>query len=196
MPAAPPDVLKLRALEQFAAQGFEGASLQRIALDAGYSKSSVLYHFDSKEALFDAALRPAVAAMAELVAAAPAPGVTADRRAFVIEFVDFLFEHRLAVAVIVNHGLALRGTPVIDEADGLSRALSARLQGRDDLDTIRFGVAMAGAAFVLVAADRWSDRRLPEHEVKRMLTAVLQELVSPAAPTPDGIARADHAVVA
>src|SRR3954468_15556257 len=140
------------ALRQFAAVGFEGASLQRIAADAGLSKSSVLYHFSSKEALLEAALRPAVDDLRLLVAAAAPLDADTDRLDFLGRFVDYLFAHRLEIAVIVNHGRPLSAIPVVAEADDLVAALAARLQPAvaGDRNAVRFGVALAGAAFMLV----------------------------------------------
>jgi len=39
------------ALQVFAAQGFRGATLDQIALEAGLSKPNLLYYFDTKEAI-------------------------------------------------------------------------------------------------------------------------------------------------
>jgi AcrR family transcriptional regulator len=166
--------------------GFEGASLQRIADDAGLSKSSVLYHFASKEALLDAALRPAVEDLRALVDAASVLADDAGRRAFVTRFAEYLLAHRLEVAVLVNHGQPLKGIPVIDEADGLVRRLSTCLRAADasDRDAVRFGVALAGATFVLVAADRWGPEHLSDEEVRALLADVLAGLVLPAAAQP------------
>ena len=167
------------ALRHFAAVGFEGASLQRIAVDAGLSKSSVLYHFASKDALLDAALRPAVDDLRCLLAEVPRSVDEAARSVFLARFVDYLYLHRLAVAVLINHGSSLAGHAVIDEADALVRNLSDRLgaAGSDDLDGIRFGVALAGAAFMLVAADRWAVATESEDDLRAGLTAVLADLV-------------------
>lgn len=167
------------ALKQFAAVGFDGASLQRIAADAGLSKSSVLYHFASKEALLDAALRPAVEDLAVLVEEMVALADDASRRAFLVRFVDYLYEHRLAIAVIFNHGQALHGHAVVDEADALVRHLAERLKpdGSADRSMLRFGVALSGAAFMLVAADRWSLNHVPDEEVRAELIDVLGEFV-------------------
>jgi len=167
------------ALRQFATVGFDGASLQRIAADAGLSKSSVLYHFGSKEALLDAALRPAVDDLAVLVEQLVALADDPSRRAFLVGFVDYLYEHRLAIAVIFNHGQALAGHTVIDEADALVRDLAARLKpaGSEDRQMLRFGVALSGAAFMLVAADRWADDHVPDELVRAELIDVLGELV-------------------
>lgn len=167
------------ALRQFATVGFDGASLQRIAADAGLSKSSVLYHFASKEALLDAALRPAVDELAVLVEEIVALTDDDSRQVFLVRFVDYLYEHRLAIAVIFNHGQALAGHRVVDRADGLVRDLALRLQpvGGDERDTLRFGVALAGAAFMLVAADRWAVNHVPDDQVRAGLIDVLGELV-------------------
>ena len=48
-------------------------------------------------------------------------------------------------------------------------------------DAIRFGVALAGTAFMLVAADRWGTERLPDDVLRPMLRSVLAELVLPGA---------------
>jgi AcrR family transcriptional regulator len=167
------------ALRQFAVVGFEGASLQRIAADARLSKSSVLYHFASKEALLDAALRPAVEDLAGVVDEMVRIADAASRRAFLVRFVDYLLEHRLAIAVIFNHGQALAGHAVIDEADRLVRDLADRLapgQG-GEREVLRFGVALAGAAFMLVAADRWAPAHVPDDELRAGLVDVLGEFV-------------------
>lgn len=44
------------ALEVFSANGFRGATLDQIALEAGLSKPNLLYYFDSKEAIHGALL--------------------------------------------------------------------------------------------------------------------------------------------
>ena len=157
--AASSDLLRDTALSHFAAHGFEGASLQRIAADAGLSKSSGLYHFASKEALLEAALRPAVVELGDLVAGVGEIDSPIAGRAFVGAFVEFLVANRLAVSGVVNSGRTLGALPVIAEADRLVRILAERLDRGADAAAVRFAVAVAGATFVLVATDRWSTRR-------------------------------------
>jgi len=44
------------ALGEFSRKGFSGATVERIAADAGMSKSNLLYYFSSKEAIYSATL--------------------------------------------------------------------------------------------------------------------------------------------
>ncbi|WP_297838560.1 HTH-type transcriptional regulator RutR [uncultured Roseibium sp.] len=44
------------ALGEFSMKGFSGATVERIAADAGMSKSNLLYYFSSKEAIYSATL--------------------------------------------------------------------------------------------------------------------------------------------
>jgi AcrR family transcriptional regulator len=49
--------LTLLARREFARHGYEGASVERIAEQAGLTKGAVYYHFRSKEGLFEVVLR-------------------------------------------------------------------------------------------------------------------------------------------
>ena len=44
------------ALSEFSSKGFSGATVERIAVEAGMSKSNLLYYFSSKEAIYKATL--------------------------------------------------------------------------------------------------------------------------------------------
>lgn len=117
------DELRRVALDQFSSAGYLATSLQNIADAAGVSKASVLYHFESKESLLDAALAPTVDALDVIVASLEGIDTsTAARRAFLAEFVDFLLEHRLGVHIFVNQSEALEDIAIIDRANSSSDA--------------------------------------------------------------------------
>lgn len=173
--------LRTIALAQFATVGFAGASLQHIADSAGLSKSSVLYHYSSKEALLEAAVTPAVEKLERVVAELPSASTAApDRERFVADFVDFLLVHRLEMHTFINQGQSLRGIPVIERANALVSQVAVRLC--DNLpsteDRIRVGIALGGAAYVLVAGLNWSEIEAPQEETRAALAAIVSELLA------------------
>ncbi len=84
-PGRPPDEEKTReileaARRQFIARGFEAATIESIAEEAGVSKVTVYKRFASKTGLFAAIVRGIVARMEEAVAAmSPASGDVRER---------------------------------------------------------------------------------------------------------------------
>lgn len=177
--------LRQVALELFATDGYAATSLQLIADRAGYAKSNVLYHFRSKEAVLDAAIGPAVDAIDRLVDEFVESGQSdAARGAFIGRFVDVLFEHRLAISVFVNQGLLLRDTPVIDRANDVITRLAAAIidEQATVAEQMRFGVALAGAAYTLVAGQTFFQERIEDADVDEAragLIGVVTELLQP-----------------
>lgn len=177
--------LRQVALELFATDGYAATSLQLIADRAGYAKSNVLYHFRSKEAVLDAAIGPAVDAIDRLVDEFVESGQSdAARGAFIGRFVDVLFEHRLAISVFVNQGLLLRDTPVIDRANEVITRLAAAVidEQATVAEQMRFGVALAGAAYTLVAGQTFFQERIEDADVDEAragLIGVVTELLQP-----------------
>ena len=179
--------LRQVALEQFSTVGFAASSLQQIADHAGYSKSSVLYHYASKEALLEAAIGPAIDAMEALVAEFIAGGRSDTARTVFIErFVDFLLGNRLAVHTFVNQAQSLRGIPVIERAVVAIRALAESMSEADAplSEHLRFGIALGGAVYTLVADATFLDEGhrtvVDGDEIRTALIAVLSELLLPA----------------
>ena len=75
-----PERVLTAAEAAFAADGFRGARLEDIAAAASIRRSSLLYHFGTKEALYEAVVRRAFADLAAaLVAGMDAPGGFAER---------------------------------------------------------------------------------------------------------------------
>ncbi|ANP73209.1 TetR/AcrR family transcriptional regulator [Cryobacterium arcticum] len=181
------DELRLTALEQFASVGFAGASLQHIADVAGYSKSSVLYHFASKEALLEAVLTPAIDRLEEILERFLATEETETTRLrFVDDFIDFILEFRLELHTFINQAQSLTGIAVIDRAGVLIGRLSNAIcdNNASTEDQIRFGIALGGAAYALVAGMNFGGTPLerspssPE-EIRRALRVVIVELLAP-----------------
>jgi TetR/AcrR family transcriptional regulator len=176
------DDLLAVALEQFAFVGYSGTSLSQIAEIAGYSKSSVLYHFAAKEALLEAALNPAIDVLTDILNGFARRGATpSSQDEFVSQFVDFLLGNRLSVHMFINQGQSLGGIPAIQRANALIRRLAESLSGEMATaeEKVRFGVALGGAAYMLVAAQTWSRDPLPDEEIRSALIAVVTELLAP-----------------
>ena len=184
------DELKLAALEQFASVGFAGTSLQHIADHAGYSKSSVLYHYASKEALLEAAIEPAVAEFEEVLADFLASRDAGRRRRLVDRVVDLLLAHREAVHVFLIQGPSLAELPIIARASAATRRLAAAIcdERESVADQVRFGIALGGAAFLLTAGRTFADDEVQpsDDELRAALHAVLPEMLAPGSrPTTD-----------
>ncbi|WP_308465098.1 TetR/AcrR family transcriptional regulator [Rathayibacter soli] len=179
----PSEELLAVAIEQFASVGFAGTSLQQIADAAGYSKSSVLYHFASKEALLEAALSPAIDRL-ELVLTdvSDLGGSPAKLGEFVEQFIDFLFAYRLEVHTFINQGQSLVGIPVIDRANATVRKLAETCASDFDSveDQLRFGVALGGAAYALVAGANFGDANIQRPDGRAALITIVTGLLAPA----------------
>ncbi|MGW4930947.1 TetR/AcrR family transcriptional regulator [Agromyces sp. NPDC004153] len=178
------DELKQVALEQFATVGFAGTSLQHIADHAGYSKSSVLYHYASKEALLEAAIEPAISEFETVLDEFLSSRDRGRRARLVDRVVDMLLEHREAVHVFLIQGPSLSDLPIIARANAAVRRLAAAISEEREsvVDQVRFGIALGGAAFLLTAGRTFADEdTLPaDDEVRDALHTVLGELLAPA----------------
>jgi AcrR family transcriptional regulator len=181
--ASAADELKQVALEQFASVGFAGTSLQHIADQAGYSKSSVLYHYASKEALLEAAIEPAVAEFEEVLADYLAARDGGRRRRLVARVVDMLLVHRAAVHVFLIQGPSLADLPIITRANAAVRRLAAAVgeERESVVDQVRFGLALGGAAFLLTAGRTFADDQdqPSDAELRDALHVVLPEMLAP-----------------
>lgn len=176
------DELKQVALEQFATVGFAGTSLQHIADHAGYSKSSVLYHFTSKEALLEAAIEPAISEFEAVLDDFLASRGRGRRRVLVDRVVDLLLENRQAVHVFLIQGPSLSELPIIARANAAVRRLADAIgeERENVLDHVRFGIGLGGAAFLLTAGRSFTDEAaLPDDELGTALRAVVGELLAP-----------------
>ncbi|MDO8337066.1 MAG: helix-turn-helix domain-containing protein [Microcella sp.] len=174
--------LRLIALAEFASAGYAATSLQRIADLAGASKASVLYHYDSKEQLLEAALAPALDDLSALIDETAARGLDREHRAaFVERFVDYLLDHRQVVHLVINQGATLEDVPVMQRALVQMRRVADLfdLAASSPVEKLRYGIALGGAAYCLAAA-RQLDVVEEEPEVLRAgLLVVISELLVP-----------------
>ena len=177
--------LRRIALVEFARSGYAGTSLQRIADLAGLSKSAVLYHFASKEALLEASIGPAIDRLARLMRAAgstgPDVGGRTDRHDFVEQFVDFLLGHPLEVHLFITQAHSLRNVTVIGRANQLIGVLAhyCETSANSIEDRVRFGIALGGSAYLINTMQALELTPAPEPEVRTALVTVMTELLAP-----------------
>jgi TetR/AcrR family transcriptional regulator len=184
-PGSTADTLRAVALQAFTEQGYLGTSIQQIADRAGVSKASVLYHFDSKEALLAAAVAPAIERLERVVGGIDGASHLAERPGFVADFVDLLLEHRLEVHLFVNQSSSLVDVPAIQRAHALIRRLTEHCERSAETPEakMRIGIALAGSAYMLAAPPEFGDRaQLSPDDVRAPLIAVMTELLSAARP--------------
>jgi TetR/AcrR family transcriptional regulator len=176
------DELRAIALTEFSHAGYAGTSLQRIAELAGVSKSAVLYHYASKEALLEVAIGPGIDRMAAILKSFAAEPITAaSREAFIEQFVDFLLAHRLEVHMFINQGRSLEDVPVIARANDLVARLvqffSTSVASTED--RMRFGIALGGAAYLLATMESLPIELVPYDELRSNLISIMGELLAP-----------------
>lgn len=175
--------LRSIALAEFARAGYGATSLQRVAELAGVSKSSVLYHFASKEALLEAGVAPAIADLELILDRIEASAFTLESRTgFIADFVDLVLERRLEVNIFINQGPSLVDVPVVEQANQLVARLAAFFDAETTsvLDKMRFGIALGGAAYCLTAPSARGVDEVPEtEETRAALITILTELLAP-----------------
>lgn len=174
--------LRTIALEEFATAGYAATSLHRIAELAGLSKSSVLYHYNSKDALLGAAVQPAITALGSILTELESrPRTRSSRTRFIEDFVDFLLDHTLEVNLFINQGPSLVDVPVIDGANEsvvrLAEYFFTTSTGTEDW--MRFGIALGGAAYMLASRRTLGFDPIPREETKPILVRILSELLDP-----------------
>lgn len=176
--------LRSIALAEFATAGYAGTSLHRIADIAGLSKSTVLYHYSSKETLLEAAVAPAIDRMTQILEALEVRTLSAEGRlAFLSEFVDFLLEYRREVHMFINQGPSLVDVPVIDRANELVIRLAKFFAANTASveEKMRFGIALGGAAYMLCTQDSLGFDNTPVEETRVALITILTGLLAPGA---------------
>lgn len=178
------DTLVQAALVRFARYGYLGTSIQQIADDVGTSKSSVLYHFDSKEALLEAAMVPAIEALSALVEALPQlrDDKVAAAPALVTGFVDALMQHSAAVSIFISQRGALQEVPVIQRGNEIVDAIARTLvlEAPSTRVLTRVSIGLAGVAFILGDSRDATQEHPDPAEMREVFIDTLLELCMPA----------------
>jgi TetR/AcrR family transcriptional regulator len=132
-PRVSPDRILDAAAVEFAARGFGGARVDRIARRARVNKAMLYYHFKSKEGLYRSLLRRTFAtAAARLGELAAAPGTASDKVDRVIAGIAELMSKQPHFAPIMLREVAEGGAHLDRETlvalSGVPRAVSAIVQ--------------------------------------------------------------------
>jgi TetR/AcrR family transcriptional regulator len=114
------------AEREFAAEGFAGAHLQKIAEQVGVRKTALYYHFDSKAALYTAVLEAMLESFDHAVSSAVEAPEPPERRLerLVTQINDLLAEHpdyaRILIRVFVDRPMveASRVIPIVERVIG------------------------------------------------------------------------------
>jgi AcrR family transcriptional regulator len=157
------DEILTAATRQFAESGYKGTSLQDIAAEVGCSKATLLYHFDSKDAILAELCAPAIAELRDLldqVAAAPDPDTA--RKIAVQGFVDLAMRHRREIQVIYGDLPALLLQPALQPVQQLTEQLHATLAGASGTAQSRLSAkfVLAGLPAVIFACTEFDDETL------------------------------------
>ena len=164
----------------FVELGYDAASLDEIAQRVGVTRTGVLYHFHSKEALLLGVVAPLLVDTEELLArTAPADEPTsAQRREVVGAMFDLFVRHRHAAELIVGHPSTVATLDIGPVVARYGAELAARLGGaayRTD-PNVRLRVATALAAVRGLMASRLPVD-LDDAEQRRGLVAIIDGVV-------------------
>jgi AcrR family transcriptional regulator len=157
------DRLVSAATAEFARRGFEGARLHDIAEGAGITRPSLLYHFPSKQGLYEAVVQRVFSALGAVLLEAIAGDAPFQARLDdVVRRLDLFFVQRPEVATLMlrelldaqgpGHALMREfGLPILDRTERFVRdagqgVVRADLPVRAALMQIFSGVLMESAA--------------------------------------------------
>ncbi|WP_164860601.1 TetR/AcrR family transcriptional regulator [Rhodococcus sp. X156] len=170
--------IRARTLELVATQGYEATTLQEIAASVGYSKSALLYHFASKEALVAQALLEPLQRMQEYLAVA----AHTDRAQQASDLVRLIVSHRYEVFLMLRHGERLHQLEPalrLDEYTDRVRALFCG-PGAGLAEEVAVRVAITGVAeTAMVLLD------VPDEELGPALLAAALPVLAPGSAAPD-----------
>lgn len=160
----------------FARGGYAQASVQRIADEAGYSKTGLLHRFGSKEQLRDAARERCLATFADATAAprGRAPGPSRDREV-VAALVDLAMRRPGFIALLLA-GVSQPRTPDTAWVHQDARALLDAGFGMDDTTPLARRMRVIGCLGAL-AVGVVATPEYPAHEVRAELEATCRAVL-------------------
>ncbi|GAB2932347.1 TetR family transcriptional regulator [Micromonospora polyrhachis] len=162
VPSKTRDRILAAAARQFAHTGFRGTSLHDIAVEVGCSKATLLYHFDSKEAILVTLMEPAARDFVELDTRLRQLDVEAAREAAIEGFVDLVLRYRQEVALIYDTARQLFQQAPFEGywplVDNLTHVVAGR--STDPAARISAEVLLAGIAAIVIDRDEERDADL------------------------------------
>jgi AcrR family transcriptional regulator len=165
----------------FVELGYDAASLEEIAHRVGVTRTGVLYHFHSKDALLIGLVSPVVAESEDLLAraAGSADLTPAQRRGLVEGMFDIYLRHRDACEVLVRFRNTIATLDIGAALVKTSAELMLRLGGsayRTD-PTVRLRVATAVATMRGLVASRLPVE-LGDVEQRRILVDIIDGILT------------------
>jgi AcrR family transcriptional regulator len=147
------DEILTEATRLFAAVGFKGTSLNDIAVAVGCSKATLLYHFESKDAIFLALAEPAARRLVVLGdRLAGLHDARAAQEAAIDGFVDLVLEFRQEIALIYDQIPQLLERPAFAHLQPATTRLVEAFAGRTD-DPVHYlaaSVVLSGICAVVI----------------------------------------------
>lgn len=142
------------ALRLFATSGFNGTSLHAIAVDAGCSKASLIYHFSTKEAILSELLTPAGEGLASLDAHLSALPEDLRVEAAVTGYVDLALRYRREVKILFEDTPTMICNPALGDITALAERLVVAMSGgTGEARRIVSAHMVLGAVFVTCASE-------------------------------------------
>ncbi len=182
------------AAEHFALHGYDGASINRISVSAGYAKGTVYGYFESKAALFGAVLElGSEATVARFRGMAVSPGVRAELEALAAADISLVREHEAFAKVLIQEYVHNRdetralveqgNAPLVKEA---SRLLKRGRRNGEVTDQVAVGqlARLFCVQLSLLYIEHWRTGRPTWEEMPRLLVTLFLDGARPTSDRP------------